>query len=84
MAADLPFLYGDCGEDIWQYEGYVTLLDGSVTKTTISVRHPLRAGQLKVIVGYIDDDGRIRLYDLEVGGSTNLKWENGYEFPVIL
>ncbi len=79
---DQPFDYNDYGEDVWQYDCYVTLADGKTTRTTVGIRHPLRAGQLKVIVAYIDDDGRIRLYDQEVGGSTDLKWEKGYEYPV--
>ena len=79
---DAPFNYDDSGKDIWQYETYVTLADGSVTKSTISIRHPLRAGQLKVLVGYIDDQGRIRLYDQEVGESVDLKWEKGYVYPI--
>ena len=81
---DQPFDYSDSGKTIWEYDCYVTMADGSVTRTQIGIHHPLRNGQLKVIVGYIDDQGRIRLYDQEVGGSTDLKWENGYEYPIEL
>ena len=90
---DAPFIYYDCGEDLWQYECYVTMADGTVsgvnieegdvTKTTLTIRHPLRAGQLKVLRGYIDDNGGIRLYDAEVGVNVDLDWKPGNEFPDI-
>lgn len=78
------FIYMDCGENLWSYEGYVTLADGTITHTTIAIRHPLRAGQLKIIRAYIDDQGVIRLYDQELGESVDLKWEQGREFPIII
>lgn len=85
---DEPFLYDDCGKTIWRYDVYVKMVDKqgkeSVTRTLINIRHPLRAGQLKIIVGYIDDQGVIRLYDNELGGSVDLQWETGWIFnPVI-
>ncbi len=79
---DQPFDYSDSGKTIWEYDCRVTMADGSVTRTQIGIHHPLRNGQLKIIVGYIDDQGKIRLYDQELGGSVDLKWENGYEFPI--
>ncbi len=57
---DAPFNYNDSGEDLWQYECYVTMADATVTKTTLTIRHPLRGGQLKVLRGHIDDQGVIR------------------------
>lgn len=81
---DQPFLYADCGENIWQYETYVTMTDGTTTKTTLSIRHPLRAGQLKIIVGFIDDQGVVRLYDTDLGESVDVKWEKGSVYPIII
>ena len=78
--ADQPFSYADSGKDLWQYEGYVTMADATVTKTTLTIRHPLRNGQLKVLRGYIDDQGAIRLYDTEVGATVNIDWKSGNEF----
>lgn len=77
---DLPFSYADSGQDLWQYECYVTLSDGTVTKTTLTIRHPLRGGQLKVLCGYIDGNGSIRLYDAEVGATVDLDWKPGNEY----
>lgn len=85
---DEPFLYDDCGKNIWRYEVYVRMVekDGreSITRTLINVRHPLRAGQLKIVKAYIDDQGIIRLYENEIGISVDLNWQKGYVFnPVI-
>ncbi len=81
---DSPFLYEDCGEDLWQYECYVTMTDGSITKTTIYIHHPLRAGQLKILCGHIDDEGVVRIYDSNASVSVDLDWKSGAEFnPVI-
>ena len=74
---DAPFNYNDSGEDLWQYECYVTMADATVTKTTLTIRHPLRGGQLKVLRGHIDDQGVIRLYDTTVGVDVDLKWQSG-------
>lgn len=91
---DAPFSYADCGQDLWQYECYVTMADGtvsgintdgnSITKTTLTIRHPLRGGQLKVLRGYIDDQGVIRLYDTTVGVDVDLKWQPGGTYNPIL
>ena len=80
---DQPFLYADCGEDIWYYDCRVTKDDGSITRTILSIRHPLRAGQLKIITGFIDDQGVVRINDAEVGSSVDLKWEDSYVFEPI-
>ena len=74
------FLYDDCGEDIWYYDCYVTMATGSITRTTLGIRHPLRAGQLKILKGWIDDKGVIRLKDDEVSVSTDLDWREGLIF----
>ena len=71
------FDYRNSGRTIWYYDCYVTLATGSVTRTTIGIPHPLRAGQLKIIVGWIDDDGIIRLEDQELSVSSDLDWQEG-------
>ena len=83
---DEPFLYDDCGQNIWRYEVYVKMKDEaeSVTRTVINIRHPLRAGQLKIIKGYIDGQGVIRLYDTELGAAVDLKWKTGWIFNPII
>ena len=81
---DQPFSYADSGQDLWQYECYVTLSDATITKTTLTIRHPLRGGQLKVLRAYIDDQGVIRLYDTTVGVDVDLKWNSGGTYNPIL
>lgn len=79
--ADAPFFtYEDCGKDLWQYESFVTMQDGKVTHTILTVRHPLRAGQLKIIKGFIDDQGVVRVYDANVGTTVDLDWKPGTTF----
>ena len=81
---DQPFSYANSGQDLWQYECYVTLSDATITKTTLTIRHPLRGGQLKVLRAYIDDQGVIRLYDTTVGVDVDLKWNSGGTYNPIL
>ena len=71
------FDYSNSGRTIWYYDCYVTLATGSITRTTIGIPHPLRAGQLKIILGWIDDDGIIRLEDQELSVSSDLDWQEG-------
>lgn len=74
------FRYDDCGQAVWYYDCYVTMASGTITRTTIGVRHPLRAGQLKIIKGWIDDVGVVRLHDNELTVSSDLDWTDGLIF----
>ena len=69
-----PFVSVDADDAIWEIHCYVTLTDGSVTKTVLGVRKPLRAGQLKIINVKIDDQGVARPTDSHVGVSVTLDW----------
>lgn len=80
----VPFESSDSSEDLWQWDVYVTKADGSVTATKLSVRRPLRAGQLMIIKGYIDDDGAVRTGDASVGVSVTLDWNKGGDHDVDL
>ena len=51
--------------------------DGTVTETVLSIRQPLRAGQLKILKGWIGDDGDVRTHDHTVGVSVTLNWNDG-------
>ena len=74
------FRYDDCGEPVWYYDCYVTMNSGTITRTTLGVPHPLRAGQLKIVLGWIDDNGVIRTKDDELSVSTDLDWSEGLIF----
>ena len=73
-----PFLAQPSEETLWQYRCYVTLDNGSTTETIISLKLPLRAGQLKILKGFIKNDGEIVLTsDVEAGVSVTLDWKQG-------
>lgn len=81
---DEPFFrYDDCGKSVWYYDCYVTMASGTVTRTIVGVHHPLRAGQLKILVGWMDDDkepGVIHFKDEELSVSSDLNWRDGLIF----
>ena len=62
---------------LWQIKVYLTKADGKVTETVLDIQEPLKAGDLKVIKGELDDDGAVRPYDSTVGVSVTLDWNDG-------
>ena len=67
----------DADQPLWQLRVYVTLPDGSITETIIDVKEQLKAGELKIIKGVLDDDGAVRPTDSTVGVSVTLDWNHG-------
>lgn len=69
---------------IWEFVALVTLNDGSVTRTVLSVSVPLLAGALKVICGKMTPLGEIRTSDMCVAVSVAIDWRPGntYETPL--
>ena len=65
---------------LWQFKVYVTMADGKVTETVLSVDEPLKAGDLRIIKGELDDDGAVKPHDSTVGVSVTLDWGNGGEY----
>ena len=64
-------------DTIWQLKVYLKNMDGSVTETVLKIDEPLKAGNLKIIKGSVDDEGAIRPYDSKVGASVTLDWNEG-------
>ena len=64
-------------DTIWQLKVYLTNLDGSITETTLDVKEPLKAGDLRIIKGELDDEGAVRPYASTVGASVQLDWNSG-------
>ena len=64
-------------DTIWQLKVYLTNLDGSITETTLDVKEPLKAGDLRIIKGELDDEGAVRPYGSTVGASVQLDWNSG-------
>jgi hypothetical protein len=62
---------------LWQFKVYLTKTDGSITETILSIDEPLKAGDLKIIKGELDDEGAVRPYDSTVGVSVQLDWNDG-------
>ena len=77
IETDEPFDTDESSTTFWQFKVYVTLEDGTVTETVLSIRQPLRAGQLKILKGWIGDDGDVCTHDHTVGVSVTLNWNDG-------
>jgi hypothetical protein len=62
---------------LWQFKVYVTKTDGTVTETVLGIPEPLKAGDLKVIKGELNDDGAVTPANSMVGVSITLNWNDG-------
>lgn len=69
---------------LWQIKVYLTKMDDSVTETVLDITEPLKAGDLKIIKGSLDDEGAVRPYDATVGVSVTLDWNKGGEYDTPL
>ncbi|MBO6248211.1 MAG: hypothetical protein J6N54_05310 [Bacteroidales bacterium] len=79
-----PFRWPETPKPIWEWVGYVKRPDGKTTETVLGIRKPLRAGQLKILKVFVDDDGRLLTDDPEVAVSVNLDWQPGLDFEPFL
>lgn len=64
-------------ETLWQLKVYITNTDGSTTESVLDIKEPLKAGDLRIIKGDIDDQGGVRPYNSRVGVSVTLDWSEG-------
>ena len=74
----------EADQPLWQLKVYVTMPDGSITETVIDVKEQLKAGELKIIKGELDDDGAVRPTNSTVGVSVTLDWNSGGEYDELL
>ena len=65
---------------LWQLKVYLTKLDGSITETILNIDEPLKAGDLKIIKGELDDEGAVRPYNSTVGVSVTLDWNSAGDY----
>lgn len=72
------------GVSLWEFIAFVTLDDGSVTKTVLSVADPVLAGSLKVIVGKLNSKGEVVPKDMTVGVTITPNWGEGPDFEQVL
>lgn len=82
----------DVPGQIWRCVLYVTLSDGSITRSVISVGEPLFAANLKIIRGWLHIDGSFEpglppepgppppIDDMVCGVSITLGWHEGIHF----
>ena len=75
-----PFEAESSDHTLWKFVAYHRNADGTTTKTELGLAKPLRAGQLKIIKGYLKDDGSITTDDMTVGVSVTLDWHQGGEY----
>ena len=74
------FLGEPGNEDVWSFTAIVTKKDGTKTKTDLTLKEPLRAGQLKILSGWVTDDGIVKTEDETVGVSVSLDWKDGGQY----
>ena len=67
----------ETGPSLWQFKVYLTKPDGKVTETILDISEPLKAGDLRIIKGELDDEGAVRPYNSKVGVSVTLDWNDG-------
>ena len=65
---------------LWQLKVYLTKTDGSITETILNIMEPLKAGDLRIMKGELDDEGAVRPYNSTVGVSVTLDWNSGDEY----
>ena len=72
-------------QSLWRYVVLVTLPGGSVTRSVLWIKEPLLAGQLKIIKGYLDEQGGVHTSDKSVVGvSITLDWQQGGQYEPVL
>lgn len=79
-----PQSRADWNTSLWQFKVYLTRPDGSITETILNIDEPLKAGDLKIIKGELDDEGAVRPYSSTVGVSVTLNWNNGGDYDTPL
>ena len=72
-----PFIAQPGEEALWEFHVYVPQPDGTITKTILRIKEPLRAGQFKIIKAWLDEHGAIVPESPEIGTSVTLDWKEG-------
>jgi hypothetical protein len=72
-----PFIAQPGDEVLWEFQIFLPQPDGTITKTVLGIREPLRAGQLKIVRVRVGDNGAIESEAPEVGVSVTLDWKPG-------
>lgn len=82
-----PFIAQEGDEPLWEFRVYVpkpgsnqSRSGSSITETVFRIRKPLHAGELKIIKGFVNEDGSVMTEAPEVGVSVTLDWKPGGEY----
>lgn len=68
---------------LWQLTTHVTLPDGKITETILSIDEPLRAGAIKIIKCEVQADGSlVPVQTSHVGATVTLDWKQGSEHEI--
>lgn len=78
-----PFISVGSSEALWQWHCYAKLPDGSITQSILSVKKPLRPGQLEIVKARAFDNGVIDTSTPLVGVSVTLDWNSGGDYHPI-
>lgn len=79
----MPIKRQTASSALWELKTYVTLPDGKVTETILSVNTPLKAGTLEIIKVQLNDDGSVTpVQTTQVGASVTLDWKEGTNHEV--
>lgn len=79
-----PFVSDNAEEAIWRWNVYTTLHDGTVVESVLSVKNPLRAGQLRIIKVKALDNGAVQPDMSQVGVSVKIDWNYAHEVDIEL
>lgn len=74
-----PFIADPDTEPIWQYDVFVELPNGDVTKSELKLYTPLYPGQLGLIKARLLTDGSLQPKAPEVSASVTFNWQEGLE-----
>ena len=69
---------------LWKWTVYATLADGTVTRSVLEMRPPIKAGQLKIRNAFVLDQGKVGSNEVDVGITVQLDWKPGLDIPVSL
>ena len=68
----------------WRWYVYATLADGSVTRSTLEMRPPVKAGQLKIRNAFVKEEGEVGSNEVDVSITVKLDWKPGLDIDVPL
>ena len=72
-----PFISESEDHTLWKFVLVQKNADNTLTMTEFGLTKPLRAGQLKILEAYANDDGSFTTVDVTVGVSVTLDWHQG-------